>query len=342
MANITYSYEPDRHDKRRSSRGGTRILIIAVMVLLFTAGAVFLILPGATTEKAAPAAEPPRTPPSVPQQEPSAPVVQKKATSPAAAPTKKAADTAPKSGANAQMDELKKIRSLSDPDAARQAYLQILTSKDVPFGSPAFRTAAQALGELNLNDYFNASARTGHFRYNVRPGDSLYKLAVTYNLPIEAIRKINKLSDAADLFVGQQLKLIKADFHVKVSKSEKLLVLYNGKDLFKAYDIGIGKEGRTPVGTFLIADKIIRPDWYAPDGRIVAFGDKENVLGTRWLKLVPTGDTDKDFIGYGIHGTWDEGSITRSLSNGCIRMKNSDVEELYVLLPRKTNVVIEN
>ena len=126
----------------------------------------------------------------------------------------------------------------------------------------------------------------------------------------------------------------------RLAEKAKLLYVFDGDQLFAMYDIGIGKEGRTPEGEFKITDKIANPDWYAPDGRIVAFGDKENVLGTRWLKLDPIGDTDAFHIGYGIHGTWDTGSISQSLSNGCIRMRNEEVEELFTYIPRKVLVKI--
>jgi lipoprotein-anchoring transpeptidase ErfK/SrfK len=45
-------------------------------------------------------------------------------------------------------------------------------------------------------------------------------------------------------------------------------------------------------------------------------------------------------IGYGIHGTNDPSSIGTSASNGCIRMNNRDVEELYDILPYGVDVEI--
>jgi lipoprotein-anchoring transpeptidase ErfK/SrfK len=45
--------------------------------------------------------------------------------------------------------------------------------------------------------------------------------------------------------------------------------------------------------------------------------------------------------GYGIHGTWDEASIGKAESAGCVRMRNAEVEQLYTLLPNGTEVAIE-
>jgi lipoprotein-anchoring transpeptidase ErfK/SrfK len=54
-------------------------------------------------------------------------------------------------------------------------------------------------------------------------------------------------------------------------------------------------------------------------------------LGTRRLDL---GD------GYGIHGTDEPNSIGHSVSHGCIRMHNADVEKLYSMVPVGTPVYI--
>lgn len=57
----------------------------------------------------------------------------------------------------------------------------------------------------------------------------------------------------------------------------------------------------------------------------------EGVLGTRRLDL---GD------GYGIHGTDEPASIGHSVSHGCVRMYNQDVEQLYPMVPVGTAVYI--
>lgn len=57
----------------------------------------------------------------------------------------------------------------------------------------------------------------------------------------------------------------------------------------------------------------------------------EGVLGTRRLDL---GD------GYGIHGTDQPESIGHSVSHGCVRMRNEDVEQLYPMVAVGTPVYI--
>lgn len=57
----------------------------------------------------------------------------------------------------------------------------------------------------------------------------------------------------------------------------------------------------------------------------------KGVLGTRRLVL---GD------GYGIHGTNVPESIGRSVSHGCVRLRNEDIEKLYDMVPIGTPVYI--
>ncbi|HRR06885.1 MAG TPA: L,D-transpeptidase, partial [Victivallales bacterium] len=102
-----------------------------------------------------------------------------------------------------------------------------------------------------------------------------------------------------------------------------------------------GKQGRTPSGEFIITAKQKDPVWYI-EGKAIPFGASENILGTRWLALTPAGTTDKNLKGYGIHGTWEPNSVGSATSNGCIRMKNEDVEELFSIIPLKTTVIIED
>jgi len=124
-----------------------------------------------------------------------------------------------------------------------------------------------------------------------------------------------------------------------VSKSRNDLLLKANGVFFKRYQVGTGQYGKTPAGTFIISDKIIEPPWWRPDGKMIPFGDKENVLGTRWMSITPVEGTPS-VSGYGIHGTWEQETIGKQASAGCIRLVNSDVEELFLLTPMGTRVVI--
>jgi len=139
---------------------------------------------------------------------------------------------------------------------------------------------------------------------------------------------------------GDRLRILNGKFTVVVSKSRNDLVLKLNGRFFKRYRIGTGRFGKTPTGTFTISDRVKEPVWWRPDGKVVPYGDPENILGTRWLALKAAGKTP-DIKGYGIHGTWETGTVGRAESAGCIRLNNEDIEELYTLLPLGTPVTIE-
>ena len=64
-------------------------------------------------------------------------------------------------------------------------------------------------------------------------------------------------------------------------------------------------------------------------------------LGTRWMALKGTESKTFMYRGYGIHGTIERDSIGTQASNGCVRMLNEQVEELFDIVPSGTPVLIE-
>jgi lipoprotein-anchoring transpeptidase ErfK/SrfK len=65
-------------------------------------------------------------------------------------------------------------------------------------------------------------------------------------------------------------------------------------------------------------------------------GGRGNPLGSRALYLYRDG---RDNL-YRIHGTTEPWSIGKAVSNGCIRMLNEHVEDLYERVPLEATVVV--
>jgi peptidoglycan hydrolase-like protein with peptidoglycan-binding domain len=122
-----------------------------------------------------------------------------------------------------------------------------------------------------------------------------------------------------------------------VNKSNKILTVYWNKTAIKKYPVAIGRTNFvTPEGKFRIKSKVVNPRWSGGGhAKPVNGGDKNNPLGYRWIGLT-IGDKNK----YGIHGNNNPYSIGQNVSRGCIRMLNSDVEELYRKVGKNTNVWI--
>ena len=111
------------------------------------------------------------------------------------------------------------------------------------------------------------------------------------------------------------------------------LEYYEDNQLIKEYPVAIGKQSTpTPRGYFNIIDKEINPWWYPPNNKsFVVTSGPHNPLGYRWMGFAGN---------YGIHGTNAPWSIGSVVSNGCIRMREEDVEELFPHIQYNTPVDI--
>ncbi|KZL92651.1 L,D-transpeptidase family protein [Clostridium magnum] len=107
---------------------------------------------------------------------------------------------------------------------------------------------------------------------------------------------------------------------VDVSEFDLYLIDKNTNKVVKVYPIAGGKPSTpSPYGTWKIISKAA--NWGTG-------------FGTRWMQLgIPWGK-------YGIHGTNKPLTINNPDSLGCIRMFNSDIEELYGLVDCGTEVVV--
>ncbi len=170
----------------------------------------------------------------------------------------------------------------------------------------------------------------------VIPGDSLEKIGKQYGTTVGLIQKLNGLPENDPMIhPGDRLKIltVRGKISIEVRKSEcAAFLLYEG-DLIRKYRVGIGSGDLTPEGTFKVASRLPNPDWWK-DGKRIPYGDPENILGTRWLGF------EKPYQKYAIHGTAMPESIGKKASNGCIRMLNKDVEEVYAFTPPGALVTI--
>lgn len=225
--------------------------------------------------------------------------------------------------------------------AAESARAILGNSSVIPYSSE-WRQAAALLTEANLTA-FETRAEMGDSTliHPVRPGESYSALAAKYHTTIDAIKHYNRVPEKDNILrIGKKLLIHPGPWKIMIHKNARVLELYNRDTLYAVFDVGIGRLGKTPTAKFVISSKLRNPDWYMPGGGVVKYGDPENPLGNYFLKLAPTGSPDRPLLGYGIHGTQNESDITRSLSNGCIRMRDADVSKLYIIVPARTPVEI--
>jgi LysM repeat protein len=204
-----------------------------------------------------------------------------------------------------------------------------------------YESVSRMLRELNRSPGTSLLPLLESQHYTVQANDSLWKLCnkvfpSKYGVSPEVglIQLVNGMSSDR-LKLGQTLAIPTQPAAVRVDMLQHGLTVWLGDTLVAAYRVGLGKESRTPAGTFTILVKQEKPTWFY-GGRTIPFGDPENVLGTRWMGF----DDQPGATGLGIHGTMAPESVGRDESMGCVRMRNEEVEELFVLLPRGTKVTI--
>lgn len=134
---------------------------------------------------------------------------------------------------------------------------------------------------------------------------------------------------------------------IVVDPGQRYLYLIMDDGRARRYGIGVGREGFAWNGVATVGAKKKWPKWFPPpemqarDERAREFangmeGGPQNPLGARALYLHQGG---RDTL-FRIHGTFEERSIGRAVSSGCIRMLNADVIDLYDRVPVGTKVVV--
>jgi len=305
-------------------RGSNKGLLIAVLLAFVVGGGLWWWL----SHRAEKELEPDVVKTTEAIQQAKEPVPEKKA-----APEKKSAPVAQPDVNQAFIRAQSLISSGKLAEGSKLLNDVISSTTDAKLKNSALRMQGRANIDLFLSDVPTDQKKS----YVIQPGDSLDRIARNNHTTVGLLQRINGIEGAL-IYPGARLQLPAAPFVIEVDKSARTLGLtLNGKRL-KRYSVGLGRYGKTPLGTFKTVVHQTNPDWSPPSGGIVPYGDPLNVLGTRWISIQD--ETRPELKGFGIHGTSDRESIGGDTSNGCIRMLNEDVEEVFLLIPRGTQVVI--
>jgi lipoprotein-anchoring transpeptidase ErfK/SrfK len=166
-------------------------------------------------------------------------------------------------------------------------------------------------------------------------------VATAQGFKIDPIYRPQNVRIKSDVQPGQILVLPRAHFIYHVT----------APGVARRYGVGVGRAGLEFTGTAEIAVKKEWPTWRPTDEMIerephlyekfidndyVQPGGPDNPLGARALYLFQNG---RDTY-FRIHGTTAPRTIGQSVSNGCIRMLNEHVQDLYDRVPIGTVVKV--
>jgi L,D-transpeptidase catalytic domain len=237
-----------------------------------------------------------------------------------------------------EADRIEEFFSVRDP---KLPIVETITYKShVPWlkGRPAW-----------LSDYANHFATSRHF----------------------IARSLNGKADYfdQDIAEGDRFNVLRKDknftFHLLVDTSRCLMWFYyidldtNQTHLLKKYIVGLGRVDSskasgilTPLGTYTLGDRVAI---YKPKVMGNYLGKKKEMItifGTRWIPFEKEVEScTLPAKGFGLHGTpWTvEGSsgelkdssigIGTFASDGCIRLRTRDIEELFAIIITKPTTI---
>lgn len=199
------------------------------------------------------------------------------------------------------------------------------------FEKSSSKNSEKALDEINFYLFIHPDTSKEN-KYTIKQGDNLQNIARRNNMTPQLLARVNGIKDIRYLSVGQDITIPKIKLKLKIDLSDKSLMLISNDKRVKKYLIAVGADdSKTPTGKFVINQKLVNPTWYF-EGKVYQPNTPENRLGTRWLGISAKG--------YGVHGTNDPNVIGTAMTNGCVRLFNEDVEELYDILLEGTEVEI--
>lgn len=192
--------------------------------------------------------------------------------------------------------------------------------------------ALKALRSINQRIFLSTGVEGDLKLYTVKAGDTLERVARAHGTTWEMIQRLNGL-DGTRINVGQELKILGGKFELIVRKEKFVMDLMLDGAFIQRYEVGLGLQGSTPLGEFTVKNRIPKP----ADGSY-PYGHEKHRLGSRWLGL----SSEAGHKGYGIHGcrAEEESQIPGECSQGCVRMKNGDIEEVYDIIPAGTRLVV--
>ena len=159
----------------------------------------------------------------------------------------------------------------------------------------------------------------------------------TYNVPEEMMPQMVPIASGA------------TPYEIHVDPDNFALYWTLPDDMAMRYTVGVGRAGLYEAGEFYIGAKKEWPSWTPTPGMLKREPEKyskykdgmaggiDNPLGYRGLYLF-TPERGDTFLR--IHGTNDPNTLARRVSNGCARLVNDQMAELYDRVPMDTRVVL--
>ena len=227
------------------------------------------------------------------------------------------------------------------------AEMKIQTDFIEQYGKLASEMSDADIKKVFSDEYFDERLlELGFFRDDskdrrLNKRNAVIRAQSNYNIPITGVLDLTTkrvlIQDTDLLPIDRITGEHPQGMWVTINKSVRILTVYIDDQVYKKYPVAVGRNiSLTPTGQYTFVTKHKNPRWggggYAAP---VPGGVPSNPLGKRWIGISKGGGGR-----YGVHGNASPYSIGTNASHGCVRMINSDVEELFEYIEISTPVWI--
>ncbi len=246
-------------------------------------------------------------------------------------------------GAQALLKSARDAMSAGNLVAARRDYTQALRFGLPPDTANEVRDELSRLAEALVFTRANVADDPLTRAHVVRPGERLALIAARERVTPEFLAELNALDNPNLLHAGARIKIVHGPFHAVIYKSAHRMDVSLGDVVLRSYRVGLGAEGGTPLGQWMVGGKLQDPDWTDPStGRYYAADDPQNPIGDHWIALECLAGDCLGRRGFGVHGTIEPDSIGADRSMGCVRLTPEDIAAVYDLfVPKDSRIEIK-
>ena len=215
---------------------------------------------------------------------------------------------------------------------ARQTLLHLLTLKETEELRPFLERKA---GHINTTLLFSKAPSPGKATHTVVRGDTPGKIARQFACPQEFILEVNAIERPENMRIGTPLHVLDNPlFELRISPADATALLTLNGEFFKRYTLVTGDTKTPPAGNYSVRNRnkrtLDQADIWAglPDDK------PRHAQDICWVTLATS--EGKTLGGISLQGTRNA-STADALT---VRFRNPDIDELYLLLPFGTPVVI--
>ena len=209
---------------------------------------------------------------------------------------------------------------------ARLTFLHLLGQKETAELHPFFE---RRIGHINSTLIFSKQPAPGKTTHTIVRGDTPGKIAKLFGCPQEFIMEVNDIERPENIKIGAVLQVLNnPKFELHISKADASARLTLNGEFFKRYTLISGNVNMPPAGNYTVRNRNKRT---LDQGEIWTGLPDDRPRHPQDICWITLGDIT-------LQGTRNA-STPDALT---IRFRNPDIDELFLLLPIGTPVVIMN